>query len=243
MWSSGLLSVFCLWKTESSICFGFASLSGSFPVEGQLEWLVKEVCGAKSCLLFIKALATCPPSSQTAENWKVTWGEALHEKITANKEIENWENIWKQRNWKLRKFLQQRKWILKSNLRSTTWDNIRKQRNWCFSRGWATQEYESHVSSSFPPVFISFSSAPLSGRPLPGLKLFFHQILTSMRAAKSQLASLHDQKHDEKGFTRFFYWLIYHRSYTWIFMDIWCTFPPIYLNFRDFMLTMTIMIR
>ena len=91
MWSSGLLSVFCLWRTESSICFGFASLSGSFPVEGQLEWLVKEVCGAKSCLLFIKALATCPPSSQTAENWKVTWGEALHEKIAANIEIDNWE--------------------------------------------------------------------------------------------------------------------------------------------------------
>ena len=128
MWSSVLLSVFCLWRTESSICFGFASLSGSFPVEDQLEWLVEEVCGAKSCLLFIKALATCPPSSQTTENWKVIW-EARSTK---------WENICKQRNWKLRKCLQTKKLKFKSNLRSTTWENICKQRNWCFSRGWGT---------------------------------------------------------------------------------------------------------
>ena len=206
MLPSGLLSVFCLWKTESSICFGFASLSGSFPVEDQLEWLVKEVCGAKSCLLFIKALATCPPSSQTTENWKVTWGEALHEKISANKEIENWDN-----------FCKQRKWNSKSNLRSTSWENIRKQRNWCFSRGWGTQEYESHVSSSFPPVFISFSSAPLSGRPLPGLKLFFHQILTSMRAAKSYLASLHDHIL-KRVFQDFFYW--FTDLFYWFIMNL-----------------------
>ena len=83
----------------------------------------------------------------------------------------------------------------------------------------------------------------LSGRPFLGLKLFFSSDPDLNEGCKI-LSGQSSWSYFKRGFTGFFYWLIYHKfvPHTWIFKTINGILSPIYLNFRGLMYTMMIMI-
>ena len=88
-----------------------------------------------------------------------------------------------------------------------------------------------------------FFFRPAVGEIITWIKIIFSSDLDSNEGCKI-LSGQSSWSYFKRGFTGFFYWLIYHKfvPHTWIFKTIYGILSPIYLNFRDLMYTMMIMI-